>query len=107
MLRVGWNQEVRADVHSGAGAFFERDDGKAIQEVIQDLLSLGSGLLGDAIANLSGRLKNTAVVADLGEAAETADGGCGGESLQVAVVYLRRKAGRPDLVKADVLGKFK
>ena len=103
MFRIGRNQDVRADIHAGARAFFERDDGQAIEEVIQYLFAFDGGLLGDAIANLRGRVKDAAVVADLREAAQAADSGGGGERLQIAVIYLRCKAGRPDLVKADVL----
>ena len=40
MFRVGRDENVSADVHAGAGTFFERDDGQAIEEVIEDLLAL-------------------------------------------------------------------
>ena len=48
-------------------------------------------------------VEDAAVVADLGESAQAADGGGGGECLEVAVIDLGGKAGRPDLVEADVL----
>ena len=52
MFRVGRNQNVRADIHAGTGTLLERDDGQAIQEVIQDLLALRGGLRRDAVADL-------------------------------------------------------
>jgi hypothetical protein len=52
MFRVGRNQEVRADEHTRAGAFFERDDGQTVKEVIENLFTLLCGLLRDAIPNL-------------------------------------------------------
>ena len=93
----------RADVNAGAGTFLERDDRQAIEEVIQYLFAFDGGLLGDAVANLRRRIEDAAVVADLREAAEPADRGGGGECLQIAVIDLGGKAGRPDLVEADVL----
>ena len=73
--------------------------------MIQHLFSLGGGLLGDAIAYLGVRVKNRAVVADLREAAQAADGGCGGKRLEVSVTDFGSKAGGPDLVEADVFIK--
>ena len=52
MLRVGRDKQIRANVHTRARTFLERDDGQAIQEVIENLLALLGGLLGDAVANL-------------------------------------------------------
>ena len=52
MLCVGWDEDVAPDVHAGAGAFLERDDRQAIQEVVQHLLTLGGRLLGDPAAYL-------------------------------------------------------
>ena len=43
--------------------------GQAVQEVIEHLFALGGGLLRDAIADLGRWREDTAVVADLGEAA--------------------------------------
>ena len=40
MLRVGRDKQIRANVHTGARTFLERDDGQAIQEVIENLLAL-------------------------------------------------------------------
>ena len=68
VFRVRRNQEVRADIHAGAGTFLERDDGKPVEEVIQHLFTLDGGLLRDAVANLHRRIKNASVVADLSEA---------------------------------------
>jgi len=74
--------------------------------MVEHLFSLRSGLPGDAIADLHRRIKNTSVIADLSETAKAADGGGGGECLQIAVVHLCSQAGRADLVKADVLRKL-
>ena len=45
MLRVGRDQDVSADVHTGACAFRERDDRQSIEEVVEDLFALVRGLL--------------------------------------------------------------
>ena len=52
MLCVGRNEQIRANIHTRAGTFLERDDRQAIQEVIENLLALLGRLLGDAVANL-------------------------------------------------------
>ena len=67
MFCVRRNQDVPADVHARTGAFFERDDGQPIEEMIQDLFSLCGRLLGDAVADLSRWCEHAAVVADLGK----------------------------------------
>jgi len=55
MLCVGRNEDVPANVDAGAGAFLERDDGKAVEEVIEHLFALRGRLPGDAVAYLRGR----------------------------------------------------
>lgn len=40
VLRIRRNQEIRSDVHAGAGTLFERDDGQPVEKVIQHLLTL-------------------------------------------------------------------
>src|SRR6185312_10517255 len=52
MFRVRRNQNVSPDINAGAGAFFEGDDGQAIEEVVQYLLALYGRSLGDAVADL-------------------------------------------------------
>src|ERR1700761_8743632 len=52
MACVRRDEDVPTDINPSAGAFLERDDGEPIEEVIQHLLALGGGLLGDPIANL-------------------------------------------------------
>ena len=41
MFCVGRDEDVPADIDTGARAFLERDDGQPIEEVIQNLLTLG------------------------------------------------------------------
>src|ERR1700722_953886 len=106
MLCVGWNQKVGADIHAGARAFFERDDGQAIQEMIQYLFALHRRFFRDAVSYLRRGCEHTPVVSDLGESAQAANSGGGGKRLQVSVVHLRCKSGGPDLVETDVLGKL-
>src|SRR6185437_280585 len=69
----------------------------------EHLFTLSGRLLRDAVADLGRWCKYGAVITDLCEATETADGGGGAECHQVAVVYLGGKAGRADLVEPDVL----
>ena len=69
MLCVGRDQEIRADVHTRTRTSLERDNGQPIEEVIQDLLALLSGLSGDAVTNLGGWRQDAAVVADLRQTA--------------------------------------
>src|ERR1700679_1710292 len=74
--------------------------------MVEHLLSLSGGLLGDAVPNLSRGRKNAGAVADLGKSAQTSDRRSCGERLQVSVVHLRSKAGRPERIKAHVLVEF-
>jgi hypothetical protein len=106
MLCVGRNKQVCSDVHAGAGALFERDDGQAIQKMIENLFTLLGGLLGDAVAYLGRWRKDAAVVADLGEAAQSANRCSGCEGFEVTVVDFGSEAGCADLVKADELRKL-
>ena len=69
MLRVRWNQKIGADVYASTRTFLERDNGQAVKEVIQYLLTLDGGLFGNPIANLYGRIKNAAAIPDLRESA--------------------------------------
>ena len=71
MFRVRRNQNVSPHIHAGTRTLFQRDDGEAIQEVIEDLHSLFGHLPGDPIANLGGRRKDGAIVADLCESAQS------------------------------------
>ena len=52
MLGVRRYEDVPADVDTGARAFLQRDDGQAVEKVIQHLLTFGGRLLRDAVANL-------------------------------------------------------
>ncbi len=52
MLCVGRNEHVLRDVYAGARALLYRDDGQTIQELIENLLALLSGLLRDSVAYL-------------------------------------------------------
>ena len=105
MLRVGRNQNVSPDVDAGPGTLLERDDGKSIEEVVQHLLTFRSRLRGDAVAYLGGRIKNVAVISDLSESAQAADGGGGSECLKVAVIHFGGEAGGSDLVQTNVFVK--
>src|SRR5271170_4112973 len=44
MLCVGRDEQIRANVHTGAGAFLERDDGQAIEEVVEEIAEKLKGL---------------------------------------------------------------
>ncbi len=52
MFGVRRDEDVAPDVDARARTLFERDDRQAIQEVVQDLLTLGGRLLGDPTAYL-------------------------------------------------------
>jgi len=80
MLCVRRDEDVSPDVHSGTRTLFEGDDRQPVQEVIEYLLALGGGLLGDPVPYFCRRREDTAVVADLCEAARSADGGGGAKS---------------------------
>ena len=103
MFRVRRNEDVSADVDSGARAFFERDDGKPIEEVIQHLLPLGGGLLGYTVADLRRRRKDTTVVPNLSKTTQASDRSGGAEGEQVAVIDFCRETSCTDLVEAEVL----
>ena len=103
MFGIGRDQDVAADVDAGARAFLEGDHGQAIEKMVQDLLAFDSRFLGDAVLNLRGGRENTAVVADLGEAAKAADHGGGGERLKISVADFGGKARSPNLIETDVL----
>ena len=75
--------------------------------MIQDLFAFRRRLRGDAITNLGRRIENAAVVADLGQSAQAANRGGGGERLGVSVIDLRRKAGGPDLVETKIFRQLK
>ena len=75
VLCVRRNENVPTDVNAGSGPFLERDDGKPVQEVIQNLLTFGSGLFGDSVAYLGRRCENAPVITDLRETAQSATGG--------------------------------
>jgi hypothetical protein len=44
MFCVGGDEEVTSDIDPRPGAFLERDDRKTIEEVIEDLFGLFTGL---------------------------------------------------------------
>ncbi len=66
VLCVGGDEDVTANVDPCAGAFLERDNRKAVEEVVKNLLAFFAGLGRDAVANLSGGIKDV-VIADLCE----------------------------------------
>lgn len=105
MLRVGRDEDVSAHIDAGTGAFFEGDDRQPIQKVIQNLLALLSCLFRDPVTYLSRRREDAAVIADLCQAAETADGSSRAERHEIAVVCFGRKSGRTQRVEAYVLIK--
>ena len=103
MLRVGRDEDVAPDVYAGAGTLLERDDGKPIQEVVQYLLALCGGLLGDSVANLGRRLRTLPLLPICARPPKPPMAAAAPNAMEIAVVYFGRKAGRADRVKADVL----
>ena len=103
MLRVGRNEHVLRDVYPGARTLLYRDDGQTIQELVENLLALLSGLLRDPVAYLGVGGQDGACVADLRESTDPAYKGGGGERTQIVVVDVGSKAGRSKGVKADEL----
>src|SRR5258708_21192077 len=102
MFGIRRNEDVGADVYAGARALLEGDNRQTVEEVIQDLLTLGSRLLGDAVADLGRGREDTAVVPDLRQAAQAANRrGCR-ERLQISVVHLSGKASRSYRIEAHV-----
>ena len=103
VFRIGWNENVAADVDAGAGAFLERDDREAIEKVIQHLFAFGSRLGGDSVTNLRRGIEDTVVVADLGQTADPANGHRRAKGQEIPVIDLGRKAGCPQRIESDVL----
>ena len=91
MFRVGRDVDVGADVHARSGAFLERDDRQAIEEVVEDLLGLLAGLLGNAPLRISADgSRMLALFPICARAAQAADRGRCCEGLEVAMVDLAR-----------------
>ena len=103
MFCVRWNEDVSADVDSGARTFFQRDDREPVEEVIQHLLPLGGGLFGYTVADLGRRRKDATVVPNLRETAQTSDCSGGAKREQVAVIDFCRETSCADLIEAEVL----
>jgi hypothetical protein len=103
MFCVRRYEDVSADVDSCARAFFKRDDGEPIEEVVQHLLPLGGGLFGNPVADLGRRRKDTTVVPNLSKTAQASDRSGGAEGEQVAVIDFCSETSCADLVKTKVL----
>ena len=53
MVRVGGYENVFTDVDTRAGTFLERDNRKPVEELVEDLFALLTGLRGDAVPDLA------------------------------------------------------
>src|SRR6266568_5612743 len=103
VFRIRRNEDVAAHVHAGPRPFLKRDNRQAVEKVVQHLFSLRGRLLRDAIANLRRRIKDAAVVADLGQAAKAADGRCRAKGQQIPVIDLRGESCCAQWIETDVL----
>ena len=76
VVSVRGDENVPADVHTGAGSLLERDHGQTVQEMVQDLFGLLTGLLRDAVADGDGWIAaqdSDSAIPDLGETAQAAE----------------------------------
>jgi hypothetical protein len=95
------------DIDPCAGTLLYCDHGQTIEEVIQYLLGLHSGLRGDSVAYLRVGGQNTTVVSDLRKAAESAYSCGSGKRTQDVVVHIRSQTSSSNRVETDIFIQVK